>query len=220
MKTHSLSLTIVILTLIACAFQTSVAQQPTERVIRRLPVEENEPIAITDIKVNAQSVSLDKKFVADDDWLRSLVFSVKNKSDKLIRYASIRLQFPRPAGSRDIQAFYDMSYGNGALQTRRPISQDTLVGMSPGETVEILLSAQQFVALRGLLNATNYPSSIEKLDLGMSHIIFADDTMWYAGATCLRDPQEPSTWINSLYANPKPEQTLDRPRLVPQIRIR
>jgi hypothetical protein len=206
MKIRSLSLTIVMLTLIACAFQTSVAQQqPTERIIRRLPVEENEPIAITDIKVAGRSVSLDKRFTADDEWFRSLVFSVKNRSDKLILYASIRLQFPRPEGSPGIPAFYDMSYGNGALQTRRPTSQDALVGLSPGETVEIRLFAHQFVALRSLLDAINYPSSIEKIDLSISHTIFADDTMWYAGATCLRDPQEPSTWINSLYVNPKPE---------------
>src|SRR5882762_7401491 len=112
MKTRSLRLKILTLFLITCAFQTSVAQQPTELIIRRLPVEENEPIAITDIKVNGQSISLDKKFVADDDWLRSLVFVVKNKSDKLILYASIRLQFPRPEGSPGIPAFYDMSYGN------------------------------------------------------------------------------------------------------------
>ncbi|MDX6527746.1 MAG: hypothetical protein QOH41_36 [Blastocatellia bacterium] len=205
MKTHSLSLTIVILTLIACAFQTSVAQQPTERVIRRLPVEENEPIAITDIKVNGRSVSLDKKFVADDDWLRSLVFSVKNKSDKLILYASIRLQFPRPAGSRDIPDIYDMSCGNWALQTRRPNSQEMLVGASPGETVEIRLSDQQFVGLREFLTATHYPPSIEKADLSISHVIFVDDTMWYAGSQVQRDPKDPTTWVNSRYANSKPQ---------------
>jgi hypothetical protein len=196
MKTRSLLLKILIVILIACAFQTSVAQQPTERVIRRLPVEENEPIAITDIKVNGQSVSLDKKFVADDDWLRSLVFSVKNKSDKLILYASIRLQFPRPEGSRDIPDIYDMSYGNGSLRVRRPTSQDTLVGMSPGETVEIRLSAQQFVSLREFLTATHYPASIEKVDLSMSHVIFADDTMWY-GEAFRRDSNDPTTWIPS-----------------------
>jgi hypothetical protein len=198
-------LTIVILTLIACAFQTSVAQQPTERVIRRLPVEENEPIAITSVKVDDQRILSNKKFTADDEWFRTLVLSVKNKSDKLILYASIRLQFPRSGGSKDPVAIYDMFYGNWALQMRRPTSQDMLVGIAPGETVEIRLSPEQFVEIRGLLNATSYPPSIETVDLSMSHVIFADDTMWYAGATCLRDSQEPSTWTNSLYANPKPE---------------
>jgi hypothetical protein len=138
-----------------------------------------------------------KSFTADDEWLRTFVLSVKNKSDKLILYASIRLQFPRPAGSRDIPAFYDMSYGNWALQTRRPTSPEMLVGKSPGETFEIRLSAQQFVALREFLTATNYPSSIEKVDLSIGNVIFADDTMWYGGSQAQRDPKDPTSWIPS-----------------------
>lgn len=205
MKTRSLPLKILTLTLIACAFQTSIAQQPRERTIRRLPVEQNEPIAITDIKVDGRSVSLDKKFTADDEWLRSLVFSVKNTTDKLILFASIRLQFPRPAGSRDIPDIYYMAYGNGALQTRLPTSQEILVGASPGETFEIRLFDQQFVGLREFLTATHYPPSIEKADLSISNVIFADDTMWYGGSQAQRDPKDPSTWIHSPYANSKPQ---------------
>jgi hypothetical protein len=205
MKTHFVSSGIMSIALIAFAFHLSVAQQPKQRVIRRLPVEENEPIAIIDIKVGGRSVSLDKKFTADDEWLRSLVFLVKNKSDKLLLFASIRLQFPRPADSKGRTAIDDMSYGNWALQTRQPTTQETLFGISPDETVEIRLSAQQFVALRELLAATNYPLSVEKIDLSIGHVIFADDTMWYAGAKCLRDPKEPSTWINSRYANSTPQ---------------
>jgi hypothetical protein len=53
---------IVVLPLIGCDFQTIVAQQPTERVIRRLPVEENEPIAITSVKVDDQRILSNKKF--------------------------------------------------------------------------------------------------------------------------------------------------------------
>jgi len=196
MKTRYVSSGILSIALIAFAFHVSVAQQPKERVIRRLPVEENEPIAITDIKVDGRSVSLDKNFTADDEWFRSLVFSVKNKSDKLILFASIRLQFPRPADSQGRTAIDDVSYGNGALQTRRPTSQETLVGISPDETVEIRLPAQQFVGLRELLKATNYPSSIDKLDLRIGHVIFADDTMWY-GKAFRRDPNDPTTWIPS-----------------------
>jgi hypothetical protein len=147
-----LSLSAVVL-FTSVSFASTAAQQTKERVIRRLPVEQNEPLAITDIKVNERSVSSDKQFSADDEWLRSLVFSVKNKSDKRILYASIDLQFPRPAGSQDRMAIYDMACGNGALQTRRPTSQETLVGISPGETVEIRLSVQQFVGLRDFLTA-------------------------------------------------------------------
>jgi hypothetical protein len=150
-------------------------------------------------------VSLDKKFTADDEWLSSLVFSVKNKSDKLILYASIRLQFPRPAGSKGPMAIHDMYYGNWALQTRLPKPEDKVTGIAPGETVEMALSIQQYVGLKSLLDQTGFLQSIERTDISIAHVIFADDTMWYAGSQAQRDPNDPSTWINSRYANSKPQ---------------
>lgn len=205
MKTRWMSSGVMLVALMVCAFHSSVAQQPKERVITRLPVEQNEPIAITDIKVNDRSVSFDKKFSADDEWLRSLVISVKNKSDKLILYASIRLDFPRPAGSQDKMSIYDIFNGNFGLQMRPPTPEERLVGIPPGETVEIRLSVQQFVELRNFLTATRFPQSIERVEMSISHVIFEDDSMWYAGTICRRDPKEPSSWINSRVTNSKPQ---------------
>jgi hypothetical protein len=205
MKILTVALGVMLIALVVCTSYTTAAQQATERVIRRLPIEQNEPITITDIKVNDRSILFDKKFSADDEWLGSLVISVKNNSDKLILYASIRLQFPRSGGSKDPVAIYDLFYGNWALQVQPPTSQEILVGMSPGETVVIQLSGQQVVALREFLTGTQYPASIETVDLTLSHVIFADDTMWYAGSQAQRDPKDPSRWINSRYANSKPQ---------------
>ena len=81
-----------------------------------------------------------------------------------------------------------------------------MVGFGPDETVEISLSPQQqFAGLRDFLSATQYPYSIEKVDLSIGHVVFADDTMWYAGSQAQRDPKDLSRWINSRYANPKPQ---------------
>ena len=206
MKTRSLVMSIMVIAVVATTVRVDATQEFKERIIERLPVERNEPIAITDIKVDGQSVSLDKKFRAADDWLQSLVISIKNKSDKVILFASIDLQFPRPPRPQDPpMAIYEMSYGNWALQTRRPTSAEVLVGASPGEIVEIRSSTEQSVGLRGFLTATNYPSSIEKVDLSIGHVIFADDTMWYAGSQAFqRDPKDPSRWINR-DANSKPQ---------------
>jgi hypothetical protein len=205
MKIRTVASGVTLIALVVCTSYASAAQQATERVIRRLPVEQNEPITITDIKVNDRSVSFDKKFSADDEWLRSLVVSIKNKSDKLILFASIRLQFPRTTDSPNRISIYDISYGNAGLPTRRPTAEERLVGISPGETVVMQLSAQQAVDLRAFLTGTQYPASIETVDLSLSHIIFADDTMWYAGSQAQRDPKDPSRWVNSQYANSKPQ---------------
>lgn len=204
-KTRTLASGVALIALVACTSYPSPAQQATERLIKRLPIEQNEPIAITDIRVNDRSVSFGKKFSADDEWMRSLTVSVKNKSDKLILFAAIRLQFPRATDSRDPISIYDISYGNAGLPTRRPTAEERLVGIPSGETVVMQLSVQQAVDLKTFLTGTQYPASIETVDLSLSHIIFADDTMWYAGSQALRDPKDPTRWINSQYANSKPQ---------------
>lgn len=172
----------------------NATQQSKERLIQRLPVEENEPIAITDIKVNDRSVSLDKRFNADDEWLRSLVISVKNKSDKRILFASLQLQFPRPEDSKARFSIFEMFHGNWSLRMRPPAPEERLVGIAPGETVEIQLSPQGFVDLRQLLTGTNYPASIEKVDLRIDEVIFEDDMMWSRGTQLSRDPNDRSKW--------------------------
>lgn len=180
----------------AGSFRTSPAQQSQERLIHRLPIEQNEPLEITDIKVNGQSVSFDKKFMAGDDWLRTLVVSIKNKSDKLILFASIQLQFRRALESKERLSVSDMSTGNAALMMRTPTPNEKLIGIPAGETADIQVSVQEFVELREFLNATGYPASIQKMDLRIDRVIFEDDTMWTRGARAHRDLKNSGTWKN------------------------
>lgn len=172
------------------------AQEPQVRTINRLPIERKEPLSIVKVEVNGQSVSVGKGFVSDDDWLRSLVISVKNKSDKLILFASIQLQFPRATRSQDRFSIADMSHGNWALPMRPPTEDERQVGIPPGETVEVRLSVQEFVDLRKFLTATGYPAKTEKVDFRINEVIFGDDTMWTRGSYCRRDHNDPGTWIN------------------------
>jgi len=172
-------------------------QQLRERVIQRVSVEKDEPLTITDVRVNSKSISLGRKFGAVDDWMRSLVISVKNKSERKILFASLRLSFPRPAGSKDPLSIYDVSHGNDQLMTRQPTPSERLVGIMPGSTVELGLSVQDLVSLQDFLTGTGYPSGVEKVDLSIGHVIFDDDTMWYAGTLLRRDPNNSATWINS-----------------------
>lgn len=199
----SIALFVFGLVSVAVAFNATSAQEAksAERIIRRLPIEKDEPIEITDVKVNGQTVSLNKKFTAADDWLNTLTISIKNRSPKRILFASIQLQFPRPPGSPDKMSVDDMFYGNWALQLNPPTSEERLVGLPVGETVDIRLSVQQYVDLRNFLTGTKYPSSIENVDLSIGRIIFEDDTMWYAGSISVRDAKKPGSWISSRYAN-------------------
>ena len=190
---------------VAVAFNATTAQEVKQRVIARMPVEKDEPLAITDVKVNGQNVTFGQKFSADDEWLGSLVFTVKNTSDKRMLFASIRLQFPRPAGSQETISVHDIYWGNSGLQTQLPKPDERLAEIKPGETADITLTTQQFAELKNFLSLTHYAHSIDRVSLSIGHIIFDDDTMWYAGAIARRDPKDPTTWINSQYSTSRPQ---------------
>jgi hypothetical protein len=192
----SLVLSLVTSVFADSSYTGSAVQQNRERLLHRLRVEgpEVEPIVITDIKVNEQSVSFDTKFSANDDWMKSLTFSVKNRSDKLILLASLWLRFPRPPGSSDIESISHMSYGNDELVARKPTSEERLVGLAPGQTVDIHFTAEAFQYLPIFLSATGYPPSIQKVNFEIFELLFEDDTMWNQGDLLKRDKDNLNSW--------------------------
>jgi hypothetical protein len=196
MKIRWVSSGVALIALIAGAAYSTAPQQPQERVIKRMPVEQNEPLAITDIKIDGRSVSFGQKFVADDDWMRTLVFSIKNISDKRILFVNLDLFFTRPPGSKDQMAMFNLlGYGNWALQRRPPTEEERLKGIAAGETVQVELSNQRFDDLKRFLTDVRYPN-VTQVDVKLGVAIFEDDTMW-SGEEFRRDPQNPSSWVNS-----------------------
>lgn len=194
-----LSIATLVVISVATFFEDSLivvsAVQQQERLLHRLPVEQGEPIVITDIKVNRQSVSFDQKFGAGDDWMKGLVFTVKNRSDKLILVVYLQFQFPRPPGVSEQISVSHMFYGNPDLLARKPTSEERLVGFAPGQTVDIHLTSEDFGYLQSFLSDTHYGSSIEKVNFRINEVLFEDDTMWSGGSQLLRDSKDSSHWI-------------------------
>ena len=161
------------------SLSTAAPQEQKERLIHRLPVENGEPIVITDIRVSRQSISFDHKFLADDDWLKSLSFTIKNRSDKRILALSFMLWFPRPLGSQDIGSTFVMSYGNSEFHSRKPNPHEPLTGITPGQVSNIQFSPDEFRDLQAFLLGLGY-KTVEK-------VIFENDTMWFGGRIFQRD---------------------------------
>jgi hypothetical protein len=113
MKTRIVWLGIILIAL--AGGHVHATQETKERIVSRLPVEKTEPLTITDVRVNGQSIAFGQKFTANDEWIKSLVFVVKNTSDKRILFASIDLFFSRPDSSN---AMFDIFFGPWGLQNR------------------------------------------------------------------------------------------------------
>lgn len=176
------------------SYAAGAVQQPRGRLIKQLPISGNHPLVITEMKVNGRPVSFGEKFDADDDWLKNLVISVENRSDKRILFASIQLQFPRPPGFHEKISLSDIPYGNREIEIRPPTQAERLVGIAPGQTVNMQLTSERFNGAREMLVATGYGSSIDNVHLRVNSVIFEDDTMWKMGRILQRDPNEAGRW--------------------------
>jgi hypothetical protein len=195
MKSRLISLSVaVVIALIAGSFDPTVGQQSQERVIKRMPVEKNEPLEIVATKVNGEIITFGQKFTANDEWLKTLIFTVKNASNKRILFASIELFFPRAEGSKPM---FDVFYGNWQLRSRPPQQGEHLVGVAAGDTVDIGFSDQRFAGLTRFLNDGNLGQNITKVDVRIGGVIFEDDTMWSRSEYLRRDPSNPRRWNNS-----------------------
>jgi hypothetical protein len=202
MKTRSLLVLVVLTGLLFDAFHASTRvrgaqQNGKHRTIARLPIERNEPVRIRAVKFKGMKVRHRQKFLADDDWLSGLTVTIKNRTNKTITFAAIDIQFPRPIGSEGPTAFHTIEYGNRALLTHRAGADDRSSGIAPGESVDLALTPHDLSGIAFLLSATGYHSAAEKLNLSVGHVIFEDDTMWYAGSPAQRDPNVPGSWINA-----------------------
>lgn len=172
-------------------------QEQQLRILKRLPFSRSEPTVITGVKVNGQAVLFDQNFAADDDWIKTLVVSVKNRSAKRILYFSTDLFLPPVPGTQSQASVFNLSYGNyGLLWGHAPSPAERLVGLAPGESIDIGLTGRQLENFRKFFEAIGRPK-LEKVSLQFSQILFEDDTMWSLQGPFIRDPKDSGKWIAS-----------------------
>jgi hypothetical protein len=155
----------------------------------------NEPVKLTRIKSKGVVVDLDKAFPGEDDWLNGLTISVKNSSDKAIIFLSVSVRLLRPGAEDSAQRQpsyrHELIYGRDPSS---PASADQPKSIKPGETVEMVLSAEDYDSIRAILKQLNYPASVKQAQVVLNTVIFDDDTMWKGGGILRRDPNDRQKW--------------------------
>lgn len=182
---------------LAPAFHAPVAgkdqTERTYRIVRRLRAEQNEPVVITSVTVKGEKIALNEKFHSGNDWLNGLTITLKNASDKPIVLTSVQLQFPRPEGTKGGIAVDDIFYGNPTLLERPEATAGSYI-LAPGQSINVPISSDDLDRIKSLLSFSGYRGNIDSIEIRIGRTIFADDTMWYAGANLRRDHSAPSRW--------------------------
>lgn len=168
----------------------------------------DQPVEITDVKLNGLSVRPKQKIEANSDWLNGMTVTLKNVSDRPVAYISVLVSaYFEKDGSRiklngnETQTGVELRYG---IQPARPNEPNFSLGqvVLPGETVSVELTKE----LRDEFTTRLSESSVERFKGASSDIseiiirvytIFFEgdsDTMWNTGRWLRRDLKNPRLW--------------------------
>jgi len=162
--------------------QAGSTQSPGLKTLTRQNRFSNEPVEITNISVNGQSVRLRNKPVRlneGNDWLRGLVVRFKNVSDKPISAVEFHLAVAEPGYLTTLITF-TLKYG----LTPSSLNPGATELLMPGATAEVALSATWYDQAK-LSQAQGQNSSIalaDHADLALSYVYFSDRTAWHEGS--------------------------------------
>src|SRR5918911_580929 len=165
----------------------------------------HEPVEIVKLKTKGKAIELGQTFLEDDDWLKGLMATVKNISDKPVSRIELDLSFPRLEGpSEETPTFSEkMIYGRDPSDASEAEPQKQVL---PGESVDVKLLEANLPFIKSALEELGYPEKITRVRIMVESVTFSDGTMWAGGDTILYpDPTNPKQKINPKF--PLPEKS-------------
>ena len=208
-KNHTLnrrlSMTSLLLVVFSCLFLSRIglSQEQESKLLTKVPGFDNTPITISNMKLNDQALSFDKSFTANEQWLKSIDFEIRNTSDKNIAALEIVLLVtlqdrPRPIGLSMRYGIVDIVSRNIAvrgvmpgLSDRGSVGKNDTPSIPPKGMVALRLAEEEFDRLRSLIPSV---SIINSAAVYISKVAFDDGTMWTGGRIFVKDGKS-NAWI-------------------------
>jgi len=155
----------------------------------------NQPVEVTEMRVNGKQVALGQVFVSNEsDWIRDFSFKVRNATNKQISHARFELQFPLKDTPKRTFYVQPLEYGQ-TLSLGKPNGS-----VAPGEYFE--LSGKVDVGVLKQLvreKAVGKYVNMNTAQLSAEIIEFTDDTSWVAGEW-LRFDRQTKKWVEMAQA--------------------
>lgn len=170
--------------------------QTNEKVFKTLSWG-NEPVEIVNLRNKQQEIKLNEPFASEnahdsDEWIKEFKIKYKNKSDKAIIGLTIELDLPETKTTGNIMSF-PLSFGLSATKFAQKSKIENR--LKPSENIELQLTDKDFDALKSFIEKRQPFSSINKVDIRVSFILFEDGTAWTGGNFARPDPYNPNKYI-------------------------
>jgi hypothetical protein len=151
-----------------------------------------EPVKVLTAKnKKKEKIEIDKSFDDDDDWLDGFTITVSNGSEKVVTALTIEMTFRREPGDRRPPFAQDLHFGPSPIEAAY-IHRNPNKVVKPGETVDLELDPQIYADVKNALQKLGYPNTINRVELTIREVGFADGTVLLSGTWWLQDPNNPT----------------------------
>lgn len=146
------------------------------------------PVEIVSIKLNGKEIQPDQKIKGNDDWLQGVSFTLKNISGRPIAFVNIGFEFRLPNGF----VMYSLAYGV-SLFRGEPRTQSSPPAIWPGESVDLVLTKQQYQSFHYVLSQAGAPRSFDIAPYYIDTVCFDNepDVIWQKGYLKRRHHTDP-----------------------------
>lgn len=184
----------------AQAGSSKLLQRSDEKVIERkeYPKEplEFDNLAVKNVKIAPSQRVSARSLVAHgggqiEDWLENLEFSLKNKSDKQVRYILLQLQFPETEVNGPMMA-YNIEIGMHPKASEVELRYSTPLALSPDDSFTFTLSANELKMVKDFLGFRKFQlSDLNRVVIQIVSATFDDGTNWTLGRHYRPNPNAP-----------------------------
>ena len=164
---------IMCLAILTFSLPLLVCGQQQDRVVDWQPVvikSEEKVLELVDTKVAGVSITFGQLFTADEAWLNTLTFTVRNISGKSIKNFGFGIGFPELDPNGRLPGFSITCYGvespKDGANARRPLA--------PGEQVDLKLPEDQLEIMRDMSVRMRGTSNLTKVKLLPALVNFED----------------------------------------------
>ena len=145
-------------------------------------------LEIVDVKVDGESITMGSPFTADEDWLDTLTFRVRNVSGKVIDNFAFGVAFPELAINSDGPGAPGFTIGYGGEFPRNAGRGKVVL---PDEEVDLKLPAEEIKGMRRASERTLGTPNLNKVTIAAGLLTFQDGSRLGGFSLRGRAPEKP-----------------------------
>ena len=149
------------------------------------------PLEVIEAKIGDTPIALGEQIDGDPDWLKSLRFKVRNKSDKPIIWIAIDVVFPETRLTGPVMVKQLFIGQRSDMRTKNPP-----LDLKPGEELEVSMESH-FDSIKRLIESRSRLDQVNEVDIELQEVLFYDGTLYSGNAIWKPNPDTSSSrkWV-------------------------